>query len=98
MDLTVENFDENISQGKVFVDFWATWCGPCRALRPVMEELASDVAGRATVVKVDIDAQSALAARFKVMSIPTVIVFENGVEVKRFVGMKPKEDYLAELS
>jgi len=97
LDLTAENFDETISQGKVFVDFWAGWCGPCKTLKPIMEELANDVSGRAVVAKVDIDAQNALAARFRVMSIPTVILFESGVEKKRFVGLQQKETYLSEV-
>ncbi|MCL2365997.1 MAG: thioredoxin [Oscillospiraceae bacterium] len=98
LNLTEENFDETIAKGKALVDFWANWCGPCKALGPVIEELAKDVHDRAIVAKVDIDAQSALAVRFKVMSIPTVIVFENGAEVKRFVGIQPKETYLSELT
>ena len=97
LNLTSENFDETISGGKVLVDFWAGWCGPCKLLAPVIESLADDVGGRAKVAKVDIENESALAARYRVMSIPTVILFENGTEIKRFVGVKPKEIYLAEL-
>jgi len=95
--LTSENFDEAISSGKTLVDFWAGWCGPCQILSPVIEALAEDAEGRATVAKVDIEEESALAARYRVMSIPTVILFENGAEAKRFVGVQPKEAYLAEL-
>ncbi|MCL2226554.1 MAG: thioredoxin [Oscillospiraceae bacterium] len=97
LHLTAGNFDETISRGKVLVDFWAQWCGPCKALAPVIEELASELTGQAKVAKLDVEQESALAARFRVMSIPTVILFENGTEAKRFVGTQPKEAYLAEV-
>ncbi|MCL2392074.1 MAG: thioredoxin [Oscillospiraceae bacterium] len=95
--LNAENFDETISSGKILVDFWAEWCGPCKMLAPIIEELAKDAEGYAKIAKLDIEEESALAARYKVMSIPTVIFFENGVEIKRFVGMQPKTNYLAAL-
>ena len=97
LHLNAENFDDTISTGKVLVDFWADWCGPCNMLTPVIEEIAQQVSGRAKVAKVDIEEESALAARYRVMSIPTVILFENGVEAKRFVGVQPKDAYLAEI-
>ncbi|MCL2202295.1 MAG: thioredoxin [Oscillospiraceae bacterium] len=97
LNLTAENFEETVGNGKVLVDFWAQWCGPCRMLGPVIEEIAEEVGERAVVCKVDIEEESALAARFRVMSIPTVIVFDNGVEVSRFVGVKPKHEYLQAL-
>jgi len=95
LNLTVENFDEVIGGGRVLVDFWAAWCHPCRMVAPVIEELAAEYEGRITVAKVDIENESALAARFKVMSIPTVILFDNGAEIKRFVGVEHKETYIA---
>ena len=95
--LTKDNFDEVISSGKVLVDFWAGWCMPCRMVAPVIEELAAEFEGKVTVAKVDVDNENALAARFDVMNIPTVVLFEDGKEVKRFVGVKPKETYAAEL-
>jgi len=97
LHLNAENFDDTISTGKVLVDFWADWCGPCNMLTPVIEEIAQQVSGRAKVAKVDIEEESALAARYRVMSIPTVILFENGVEVKRFIGVRQKEEFLAAL-
>ena len=97
LHLNAENFDETISSGKVLVDFWAGWCGPCRMLAPIIEELEAEVGDRAKIAKVDVEEESALAARFRVMSIPTVILFENGAEAKRFVGVSPKAAYLAEL-
>jgi len=97
LHLTKDNFDEVIGSGKVLVDFWAGWCMPCRMVAPVIEELAVEFAGKVTVAKVDVDVENALAARYDVMNIPTVILFEDGTEVKRFVGVKPKEAYVAEL-
>jgi len=97
LNLTSDNIDEIISSGRVLVDFWADWCRPCRMVAPVIEELAAEFAGKVTVAKVDVQNESALAARFKIMNIPTVVLFNDGVEVKRFIGVKPKETYQTEL-
>ena len=97
LNLTSDNIDEIISSGRVLVDFWADWCRPCRMVAPVIEELAAEFAGKVTVAKVDVQNESALAARFKIMNIPTVVLFNDGVEVKRFIGVKPKETYQADL-
>ena len=97
LNLNAENFDEVLGSGKVLVDFWAGWCMPCRMLAPVIEELAAEYEGRVTIAKVDVENENALVARFRVMSIPTVILFENGQEIKRFVGVQPKETFEAEL-
>ena len=75
LTLTDSNFDETTKSGVVLVDFWATWCGPCKMLAPTIEELAEDYEGRAAVCKVDVDENPSLAMRFKVMSIPTVFIF-----------------------
>lgn len=87
------------SDTPVLVDFWATWCGPCRAIAPHLERLADDYAGRAKVVKVDIDHNPERAAEFKVRSIPTLLVFKNGQVVDRIVGnpgaYKPIEQLVA---
>ena len=96
--LTSENFDEKISAGKVLVDFWADWCGPCKMVAPVIEELAAEFDGKVTVAKLDVDSEGAIAARFDVRGIPTVIMFSNGVEVQRFVGVQPKQIYAAACS
>ena len=98
LHLTSENFDEAIGSGRVLVDFWAPWCGPCQALGPIIDELAVEFEGRAKVAKVDIDKEKELARRFKVMSIPTVLILNDGVETKRIVGVKGKNEYAAELS
>ena len=89
MHLTQENFDAVIAQGKSLVDFWATWCGPCRMLAPAIEELGAKYEGKVNICKVDVDAQPQLAARFGVMSIPTVIAFDNGKETGKLVGLRP---------
>lgn len=79
------------AQGPVLVDFFATWCGPCKMLAPTIDELASELAGTATVVKVDIDQSPDVAARYGVMSVPTLIVFENGQVKNQTVGVQPKQ-------
>ena len=88
--LTKEAFDTVIAQGITVVDFWATWCGPCRMMSPIIDQLADENEGKATVGKVDVDEQPELATRFGIASIPTIIVFKNGEETARMVGARPK--------
>ena len=90
-EFTAENFEAEVlqAQGPVLVDFWATWCMPCRMQAPAVEQLSGE---GYQVGKVDLDAQSSLAARYQVMNIPTLIVFKDGKEVSRMVGVQSKED------
>ena len=83
-------------KGKVvLIDFWATWCGPCRMQAPILEELDEQLNGKVKICKLDVDDEPAIAQRFGVMSIPTVVLFENGQEKNRSVGLVPKEKLLA---
>ena len=84
-------FKNEISEGVVLVDFFATWCGPCKMLAPVLENLNDELNGKAKIVKVDIDECSDLANEFKIVSVPTMILFKNGEPVDSMVGFLPKE-------
>ncbi len=94
--ITSANFEQEVvkSNRPVLVDFWATWCMPCRMLAPTVEEIADEYSDRLVVGKINVDEESELARKFRVMSIPTLIVFENGQEVRRSVGVVEKEDIL----
>ncbi len=86
--LTTADFDEQVSSSTpTLVDFWATWCGPCKMLAPILEELAESVTG-VTIAKVDVDEEEAVAMKYGIMSIPTLIMFKNGKEVAKSVGYK----------
>jgi thioredoxin 1 len=97
--ITDSTVDEAIgSERPVLVDFWAEWCGPCKMVAPVLEEIALEHPDSITVAKLNIDENPQSAGRFDVMSIPTMIVFQDGVEKKRIVGARPKAAILQELS
>lgn len=99
IEITKENFEQVVlgSDKPVLVDFWASWCGPCKMMSPVIDQLAEELAGRAVVGKINVDEQQELAVRYGVMSIPTIVLFRGGKEDKRSVGFVPKEKLLANL-
>ena len=92
-EITDATFEEETSEGVVLIDFWATWCGPCKMMAPVIEEIAEEAAD-IKVGKLNIDNEMEIAQKYGVMSIPTLIVFKNGEEVKRDLGAKPKKAVL----
>ena len=94
MQLSGKDFEEKIKTGVVMVDFWATWCGPCRMAGPVVDELAKEYEGKVVVGKVDVDGEPELAGKYGVMSIPTVILFKDGAEIGRQVGFSGKAGYV----
>lgn len=94
LHLTQADFDAKTKTGIAFVDYWAEWCGPCKLAAPIIDQLAQEYAGKVLVAKVDVDAQPRLAQKYGVMSIPTVILFKDGVEMARQVGFAGKQGYL----
>jgi thioredoxin 1 len=95
LEITDATFEETVlkSDKPVMVDFWAAWCGPCRMVGPVIEEISEEYSGRAVVGKVDVDANQEFAGKYGVRNIPTVLVFQNGEVVGRQVGVAPKKVY-----
>lgn len=95
--ITSAEFEEKVlkAEGPVLVDFFATWCGPCKMLAPTLDEVSNEVAGRAAVYKVDVDQSPDVARQYKVMSVPTLIVFENGEIKNQTMGAQPKPAILA---
>jgi thioredoxin 1 len=91
-ELTGATFGATVDSGVTLVDFWAEWCGPCRMMAPVLNELAVQFAGKAAIGKVNVDNEAGLAEKYRVSSIPTLLVFKDGTEVKRFVGVTPKAE------
>lgn len=95
-EVNSENFNQEISKGKVLVDLWASWCFPCRQLTPIFEELSKEIKD-VKFLKLNVDDNPDVAESYGVMGIPTLILFNNGKEVKRIVGVRPKEELKREL-
>jgi thioredoxin 1 len=97
LEFTDANFQEEVlsSSGPVLVDFWAEWCGPCKAIGPTIEELATEYADKAKIGKVDIDSNRDIAMQYNIQSIPSILIFKDGQVIETFVGMKSKEDLAA---
>lgn len=87
------NFDSTIAKGVTLVDFYADWCGPCRMIAPLMEELSAEYAGKAVIAKLDVDKAQVTASKYEVTSIPTVMLFIDGQKVKSVVGVRDKKTY-----
>ena len=93
IEITKENFEEVVLKNElpVLVDFWATWCGPCKMIGPLVEELSEEMAGKVVVGKLNVDKQPELAMKYQVMSIPTLLLFKNGEIAEKRIGFMPKE-------
>ncbi|HLE46900.1 MAG TPA: thioredoxin [Candidatus Thermoplasmatota archaeon] len=99
VEVTDGSFDSAVKENKVLlVDFWAPWCGPCRRLNPILEELSKEMDGKVTFAKLNTDENVNTATRFGIMSIPTMLVFKNGEKVDALIGAHPKENIVASLS
>ena len=93
VELNNSNFDETVKEGVTMVDFWAPWCGPCRMIAPVVEELAEDFEGKATIAKVNTDEEQDIAVKYGIRSIPSILFFKNGEMVDQMVGAASKDAF-----
>lgn len=96
--LTKDNFSQSVQSGVSLVDFWAPWCGPCKMQLPIVEELATELEGQATIAKINVDEEPELASQFGVMSIPTLILFKDGQPVDKMVGLQSKDALKTKIS
>lgn len=96
--LNSQNFGQQIRKGAVLVDFWAPWCAPCRIMAPILNEVAGELQGNRFIGKLDVDQNQEIAARYNIRSIPTLILFRDGKEVNRYVGLKQKDFLIKELN
>ncbi|SFV75348.1 Thioredoxin [hydrothermal vent metagenome] len=97
-ELTSANFDTTVAEGVSVVDFWAPWCGPCRMIAPVIEELAEDFAGKANICKVNTDEEQDIAVKYGIRSIPTIMFFKNGEVVDQIIGAQSKEAFTEKIN
>ena len=99
LEITQKNFEAEVMKSNipVLVDYWASWCGPCRMVAPIVDEIAKDLAGKLKVGKVNVDDEQDLAAKFNIMSIPTLLVFKKGEPVEQIVGAMSKDQLLAKI-
>jgi len=98
IEISDSNFNETVKNGVVLVDFWAAWCAPCRMQGPILDEVSEALDGKATIAKLNVDYNREAAARYNVMSIPTLILFKNGTPVNQFVGVQSKEVLLKHIN
>lgn len=94
VNLTAEGFEKAVTKGLVLVDFWADWCAPCRIQSPILDDVASAISDKVTIAKLNVDKFPAIATRFGVRSIPTMLLFKNGKMIKQFVGVQQKQTLL----
>ena len=99
LEVTTANWDDEVmkAQGLVMIDFWAAWCGPCRMISPTVEELAKEYGEKIKVLKLNTDENSEIASRYKIMGIPTIMFFKDGVKLDQIVGVVPKQQLKAKL-
>ncbi len=97
LELTDADFDTTVAEGVTLVDFWAPWCGPCRMIAPIIEELAKDFDGRAKIAKVNTDEQQNIAVKYGIRSIPTLLIFKNGEVADQMVGAASKQAYASKI-
>ena len=98
LNITNSNFDSEISKGIALVDFWASWCGPCQMQGPIIDKVAVQLTGKVKVGKCNVDEEPGLASRFGVRSIPTLVIFHNGKEIERFIGLQPEHTLIEKIA